>query len=100
MLTTSSKTDLIIYLFQKRIDHINYRIKAIKNSYKQINNMNLKNRLIKEYENLEIKFFEIKSLVKLINQSKPEKLTISKLLLEKCCRYEKDLFTNKYLFSV
>ena len=89
----------MIYVFHKKLENIIFRIKAIHKSYKQINNVNLKNRLHKEYEDLKIKFFQINSLVKLMNNSSSNKLTISKLLNEKCNRCENEIFKNKYLFS-
>ena len=89
----------MIYVFHNKIETIIFRIKAIQKSYKQINNVNLKVRLIKEYEDLKINFFQIKSLVKLMDHSSPNKLSISKLLDEKCNRCEDEIFKNKYLFS-
>ena len=99
MSTTSLKTDSMIYVFHKKIEKINLRIIAIKKSYKQINNPILRIRLFKEYEDLKINFFKIKSFVKLIDNSSTGELTISKLLNEKCSRCEKEIFQNKYLFS-
>ena len=99
MFKTSLKTDSMIYVFHKKLENIIFRIKAIHKSYKQINNVNLKNRLHKEYEDLKIKFFQINSLVKLMNNSSSNKLTISKLLKEKCNRCENEIFKNKFLFS-
>ena len=92
-------TDSITYVFHERLDNIILRIKSIQKSYKQINNVNLKIRLLKEYENLKINFFQIKSLVKLMNHSSSDKLSISKLLNEKCNRCENEVFKDKYLFS-
>ena len=89
----------MIYLFHKKLDNIIFRIKAIQKSYKQINNVNLKTRLIKEYEYLNIKFFQIKSLVKLMDHSSSNKLTFSHLLKEKCKRCENEIYKNKFLFS-
>ena len=89
----------MIYVFYKKIEIIILRIKAIEKSYKQIKNVNLKNRLYKEYEDLKIKFFQIKSLVKLMDDSSSSKLSISKILNEKCKRCENEIFKNKYLFS-
>ena len=89
----------MIYLFHKKLDNIIFRIKAIQKSYKQINNVNLKARLFKEYEYLKNKFFQIKSLVKLMDNSSPNKLTISNLLNEKCNRCENEIYKNKFLFS-
>ncbi len=89
----------MIYIFHRKIELISFRIKAIQKSYKQINNVDLRIRLIKEYEDLKINFLKIKSLVKLMNQSSSDNLSISKLLYEKCNRCENMIFTNKYLFS-
>ena len=89
----------MIYVFHKKLDNIISRVKAIQKSYKQINNVNLKIRLYKEYEDLKINFFQIKSLVKLMDHSSSNKLTISKLLNEKCNRCEDEIFKNKYLSS-
>ena len=86
------------YVFHRRIEKISHRIKAIQKSYKQINNVNLKIRLLKEYEVLKINFFQIKSILKLIDHSSSNKLSISKLLMEECNRCENEVFKNKYLF--
>ena len=99
MSKTSLKTDSLIYTSHKRLENIIIRIIAIQKSYQQINNVNLKNRLLKEYDDLKIKFIQIKSLVKLMDQSSSSKLSISKLLNEKCNRCENEIFKNKYLFS-
>ena len=99
MFKTSLKTDSMIYVFHKKLENIIFRTKAIKRSYKQINNANLKARLNKEYEDLRINFLQIKSLIKLMDCSPSNNLTISKLLNEKCNRCENEIFKNKYLFS-
>ena len=99
MSTILFNTDSMIYIFHKQIDRIYYRLKVIQTNYKQINNVNLKNRLIKEYKGLKINFFKMKSLVKLMEQSSSDKFSISKLLDEKCTRCENEIFKNKYLFS-
>ena len=99
MFKTSLKTDSMIYVFHIKLEKIIFRIRAIKKSYEQINSANLKTRLYKEYEDLKIKFFQIKSLIKLIDSSPSNNLTISKLLNEKCNRCENEIFKNKYLFS-
>ena len=79
MFKTSLTTDSIIYVFHKRLENITFRTKAIQKSYKQVNNVNLKTRLLKEYQDLKINFFQIKSLIKLLDHSPSNKLTISKL---------------------
>ena len=99
MSKTSLKTGSMIYLFHERLDNIILRIKAIQKSYERINNVNLKTRLLKEYQYLKIKFFQIKSLVKLMDNLSSNKLTISNLLNEKCNRCEKEIYKNKFLFS-
>ena len=99
MFKTSLKTDSMIYVFHKKLENIIFRTRAIKKSYEQINNANLKTRLHKEYEDLKINFFQIKSLVKLMNNSYSNKISISKLLNEKCNRCEYEIFKSKYLFS-
>ena len=99
MYKTSLNTDYLTFVVQKKLDNIGLRIKAIQKSYKQINNIDLKNRLLKEYEYLKNNLFEIKSLVELIDHSTSDNLSISKLLYEKCNRYEYQIFKNKYLFS-
>ena len=99
MFKTSLKTDSMIYVFHKKLENIIFRTKAIKKSYEQINNANLKTRLHKEYEDLKTNFFQIKSLIKLMDSPSSNNLTISKLLNEKCNRCENEIFKNKYLFS-
>ena len=89
----------MIYLFYEKLDNIILRIKAIQKSYERINNVNLKTRLLKEYQYLKIKFFQIKSLVKLMDNSTSNKLTISNLLYEKCNRCENEIYKNHFLFS-
>ncbi len=89
----------MVYVFHKKLEIINLRTKAIQKTYKQINNVNLKTRLLKEYEDLKINFLQIKSLVTLMDHSSSNKFTISKLLKEKCKRCENQIFKSKYLFS-
>ena len=96
--TGSLKADSIAFVFYKKIENIIFRIKAIQRNYKQINNVHLKIRLNKEYENLKINFFHIKSLIKLMDQSSSNKLSFSKLLNEKCKRCENEIFKSKHLF--
>ncbi len=90
----------MIYINYKKLEKIIFRTKAIKKSYEQINNKNLKTRLHKEYEDLKFYFFQIKSIIKLMDHSSSNNLTISKLLKEKCNRCENEIFKNRYLFTV
>ena len=99
MYKTSLTTESMIYVFYKKIEIIIFRIKAIQKIYSGINNVNLKIRLLKEYEDLRINYFQINSLVKLMYQSSSNKLSFSKLLNEKCKRCENEIFKTKYLFS-
>jgi len=93
------KADSMAYVVHKKIENIIFRIKAIQKSYKQINDATLKIRLIKEHEVLKNNFFQINSLVKLMNHSSSNKLSLSRLLNEKCNRCRNEIFKNKYLFS-
>jgi len=89
----------MIYVFHKKIENISFRILAIQKSYDRINCENLKIRLSKEYEELKINIFKLKSLVKLMDHSSNDNLSISKLLDERCSRCENEIVKNKYLFS-
>ena len=95
----SLRADSIAYVFLKKIENIIFRIKAIQKNYKQINDATLKIRLIKEHEVLKNKFIKINSLVILMNNSSSNKLSLSRLLNEKCNRCKKEIYKNKYLFS-
>ena len=99
MTKTSLKTDSIIYVFHKKLENIIFRTNAINKTYEQINNASLKTRLLKEYDDLKNNFFQIKTNIKLMDNSSSNNLTISKLLNEKCNRCEKEIFKNKSLFS-
>ena len=95
----SLRAESISYVFHKKIEVIILRIDAIQKCYRQINDATLKVRLIKEYEELKNNFLQINSLVKLMNNSSPNKLSLSRLLYEKCNRCENEIYKNKYLFS-
>ena len=97
---TLLKADSMIYFFYKKIEKIIFRTKAIQKSYKQINNKNLKIRLLKEYEYLKTNFFQIKALVRLMDHRSSNALSFSKLLNEKCNRCENEVFKDNYLFSI
>ena len=99
MSKNSLKADSIAYEVHKKIENIIFRIKAIQKSYKQINDIALKIRLIKEYEELKNNFFQINSLVKLMNHSSSNKISLARLLNEKCNRCKKEIYKNKFLFS-
>ena len=99
MLIAESKTVSLTYILQKKIDKIFIRVNALEKSYKHIYSKDLKIRLNKEYERLKLNFFEIKSLIILLNQTSTEKLSLIKLLNEMSGRCEKEIFKNNYLFS-
>ena len=99
MSITFSQSLSIVDLVYKRIEIITLRIKTIQNTYKQVTNVNLKNRLVEEHSKLKSKFLEVKSLILLIEDSSNDKLGISKLLSEKYLRSEREILSNNYLFS-
>ena len=100
MVTINSCQSLsIVDLVYKRIEIITLRIKTIQSSYKQVTNLNLKNRLVKEHLKLKSKFLEVKSLILLIENSSTDKLGISKLLFEKYLRSKKEILSDNFLFS-
>ena len=99
MSITFSQSLSIVDLVYKRIEIITLRIKTIQNTYKQVTNVNLKNRLVEEHSKLKSKFLEVKSLISLIEDSSNDKLGISKLLSEKYLRSEREILSNNYLFS-
>ena len=96
---TSSQSLSIVDLVYKRIEIITLRIKTIQNTYDQVANVSLKNRLLEEHSKLKSKFMEVKSLVLLIENSSNDNLGISKLLSEKYIRSKKEILSNNYLFS-
>ena len=59
----------------------------------------MKNVLDVKVKYLKFKFFQIKSLVKLMDHSSSNKLSFSNLLTEKCNRCENEIYKNKFLFS-
>ena len=99
MSITFSQSLSIVDLVYKRIEIITLRIKTIQNTYKQVTNVNLKNRLVEEHSKLKSKFLEVKSLILLIEDSSNDKLGISKLLSEKYLRSEREILSNNYIFS-
>ena len=99
MSKTYSQSLSIVDLVYKRIEIITLRIKTIQNTYEQVTNVNLKNRLVEEHSKLKSKFLEVKPLILLIENSSNDKLGISKLLSEKYLRSKREILSNNYLFS-
>ena len=99
MSNTYTRTESIVDLINKKIEHIIFRIKTIQNTYKQINNESLRERLINEHENLKYKFIAFKPIILLLENSSSDNIKISKFLTEKYLRHEREIFNNKFLFS-
>ena len=99
MSIVSLRNESLNYFLDKKIDRILFRVKTIQDTYYRIHNLNLKIRLIKEHAKLKRNFNEIKSLISLLEKSSADKFSLSKLLVEKYVRYEKEIFKNSSLFS-
>ena len=99
MSNTYTRTESIVDLINKKIERIIFRIKTIQNTYKQINNESLRERLINEHENLKNKFISFKPIILLLENSSSDNIKISKFLTEKYLRHEREIFNNKFLFS-
>tara|TARA_Y100001933_G_scaffold41473_1_gene38257 strand:+ start:605 stop:907 length:303 start_codon:yes stop_codon:yes gene_type:complete len=95
----STQTISLVEHVYKKIDQITLRIRSIQKIYQQINNENLKTRLIDEHSKLKNKFIEFKTIVLLIEKSTFDKFGLSKLLSEKYLRCEKEIFSKNFLFS-
>ena len=68
------------------IDSLACRINNIKETYKNTEHSGLRVRLIDENHNIFHRIYEIFSIAKLIDRGAKEKLSFSKLLIEKCTR--------------
>ncbi len=93
-------SEIIIQSVFKEIEMITKRIFAIKNTFYQTNNTELRKRLSKEYSYLFRKFIDLKSKVFLFKRQHKDNLSYSSILLEKYSRYEKLIFQNNNLFFV
>ena len=94
------KSDILIHSVLKDIENITKRIFAIKNSYYQTNNINLRKRLSNEYSFLFKRFLDLKSKVFLFKSKNNDNLNYASLLYEKYTRCEKLIFQNNNLFFV
>ena len=92
------QSESIVDLVNRRIEKIANRIRFIESIYYQISNKILKERLISEFENLKINFREIKNIILILENSSKENIGISKLLVEKYYRFEKEIFKYNFLF--
>ena len=94
------KSEILIQSVSKEIEIITKRIFAIKNSFYQTNNINLRKRLSNEYSFLFNRFLDLKSKVFLFERKNKNNLSYSSILLEKYTRCEKLIFQNNNLFFV
>ena len=94
------KSEILIQSVSQEIEIITKRIFAIKNSFNQTNNINLRKRLSNEYFYLFNKFIDLRSKVFLFNSQNKKDLSYSSILHEKYSRCEKLIFQNNNLFFV
>ena len=94
------KSEILIQSVSKEIEIITKRIFAIKNSFYQTNNINLRKRLSNEYSFLFNRFLDLKSKVFLFDKENKNNLSYSSILYEKYSRCEKLIFQNNNLFFV
>ena len=77
------------------LESIEYRMRTIRKSHKQISSFDLKKRLNNEHELLENRIHEIMIISKNISDTRKEPLSLSKLLIEKIKRVKID---NKKIY--
>ena len=94
------KSEILIQSVSQEIEIITKRIFAIKNSFKQTNNINLRKRLSNEYSFLFKRFLDLKSKVFLFERKSKNNLSYSSILCEKYSRCERLIFQNNNLFFV
>ena len=94
------KSEILIQSVLQEIEIITKRIFAIKNSFKQTNNINLRKRLSNEYSFLFKRFLDLKSKVFLFERKNKNNLSYSSILYEKYSRCEKLIYQNNNLFFV
>ena len=68
------------------VDLLTCRLNNIKETYCNTQNNGLRVRLIDENHNIFRRIYEIFSIAKLLNKRTKEKLSFSRLLIEKCTR--------------
>ncbi len=98
MFTPSRCNESIVDLLLRKIERITIRIRTIQNLYQQVNNENLKKRLLNEYGMIKRNFIEIESVVLYIENKSSDDFGFSKLLTEKYRRCEREIFKDKFLF--
>jgi len=94
------KSEILIQSVLQEIEIITKRIFAIKNSFNQTNNINLRKRLSNEYSFLFKRFLDLKSKVFLFERKSKNNLSYSSILCEKYSRCERLIFQNNNLFFV
>ena len=96
----NSQSQTLIESTYKELDSLTIRINNLQSIYKNINNKNLKQRLIREHSDLKSRFEEILSIILMINERSSEKISFSTLILEKYKRCKKEIYKNNYLFFI
>ena len=94
------KSEILVQSVSIEIEIITKRIFAIKNSFNQTNNINLRKRLSNEYSYLFSEFVNLRDKVFLFKQKNGDNLSYSSILCEKYRRCEKLIFQNNNLFFV
>ena len=80
------------------VDSLSYRITNIHQAYFNTSHVGLRDRLIYENKNISQRLNEIFSIAKELNNRNNEKISFSRLLLEKCKRTINQKSIGKNLF--
>ena len=80
------------------VDSLSYRLKNIKKTYCNTAHYRLRERLVYEDHNIILRVKEIFSIAKELDKKTYEKISFSKLLLEKCKRTINETKSEKDLF--
>ena len=92
------RSDSLINNLLLEIDSLSCRLNNINQAYLLTNHDGLRERLIYENNSLSERVKEIFSIAKLLEERKNEKITFSKLLLEKCRRTINQIKIKRDLF--
>ena len=80
------------------VETLTFRIRSIKQSFKNCSNKRLKERLFYENKNISQRVNEIYRVAELLNKKSEDNLNFSDLLVEKCIRTLKETNTKSNLF--